>query len=209
MVRGRRIGCWLFLLCLAGLPQAERSRKVENDSNHNWTYQGHCVKAHTSTETKDYDKNRLSNRHRKYRTEREGKRDRGSAGIEIVGQESFKLNPGVVAMPKFSSANMRRANDEKEKKMAEPVARRGGRVPACMGRCLKELANSMFFMCRRRVDGTTSPCIIFHRFCLFKKKKKKNKGTGPPTEHPNTIYVPLRRISRFFQARLNLFKFKI
>ena len=164
MVRGRRIGCWLFLLCLAGLPQAERSRQrsVVNDSNHNWTYQGHCVKAHTSTETKDYDKNRLSNRHRKYRTEREGKRDRGSAGIEIVGQESFKLNPGVAAMPKFSRANMRGANDEKEKKRAEAVARRGGRVPECMGRCLKGLANSMFFMCRRRVDGTTSPCIIFH-----------------------------------------------
>jgi hypothetical protein len=39
---------------------------------------------------------------------REGKRDRGSAAwIEIVGQESIKLNPGVVAMPKFSSANRR------------------------------------------------------------------------------------------------------
>ena len=102
MVRGRRIGCWLFLLCLAGLPQAERSRK--NDSNHNWTYHGQCVKTYTSTEMKDYDKNRLSNRHRKYRTEREGKRDRGSAAsIDIVGQESFELNVGVVAMPNFFS----------------------------------------------------------------------------------------------------------
>lgn len=137
MVRGRRIGCWLFLLCLAGLPQAERSRQrsVVNDSNHNWIL-GQCEWTYTSSE-KDYDKNRLSNRHRKYRTEREGKRDRGSAGIEIVGQESFKLNPGVVAMPKFSSANMRGANDEKEKKRAEAVARRGGQSTCVHGKVPK------------------------------------------------------------------------
>jgi hypothetical protein len=82
-----------------------------------------------------HDKNRLSNRHhRKYRTEREGKRDRGSAaaGIEIVGQESSELlNPGVgrrYAWPNFPALiGGRRTNDEKEKQMAGAVARRGER----------------------------------------------------------------------------------
>jgi hypothetical protein len=103
---------------------------VVDDSNHNCWVLGQCVKAYTSSE-KDYDKNRFWNRHRKYRAEREGKRDRGSAAyIETVGQGSSKLNPGVVAMPEISSANRRGANDEKEKKMAGAVARRGGRVLA-------------------------------------------------------------------------------
>jgi hypothetical protein len=102
---------------------------------------------------KDYDKDRLSNRHRKYRTEREGKRESESA-IEIVGQGSCELNPGVVAMPTFSSANRRGTNDEKEKKMAEAVARRGRRGPACTGRCPEELVNSMFCMCRHCTGST-------------------------------------------------------
>jgi hypothetical protein len=42
-----------------------------------------------------------------------------------VGQESFELNMGVVAMPQNFSAGRRGANDEKEKKVAEAVARRG------------------------------------------------------------------------------------
>jgi hypothetical protein len=42
------------------------------------------------------------------------------------------------------------------------VARRRGGGLAFMGRCPGELVNSMFCMCRRRIDGTTRPCIIFH-----------------------------------------------